>query len=65
MRTVTLQALLACWSGDDAALLEHLRHLVAQAFAAGDQIQLDMLSEIVEIHDADRGDISLKPRPSS
>jgi ATP-dependent Clp protease ATP-binding subunit ClpC len=64
MRMTTLELLLACWNNDSARLQEMLRHLVWQAAAADDQVQLATLSQIVDIADAATGDITLKPRPT-
>ena len=64
MRMTTLEALMACWHGDDERMLEMLRVLVIQAAAANDRVQLATLSQIIDIADEEQGDITMKPRPN-
>ena len=64
MRTTTLDALVACWDGDDESLTGLLRSLVQPATLANDGQQLGALRHLVDIRDAECGDIQLKPRPA-
>jgi ATP-dependent Clp protease ATP-binding subunit ClpA len=62
MRSLTLDALVACWAGDLEAMHHQLGDLVRLAAASGDQEQLDLLASIVDIDDPERGEIRLKSR---
>jgi len=64
-RIVAIEALLACWNDDRERLQEMLGMLVKAAFAANDRVHLATLSQIVEIDDAEFGEIRLKPRPGT
>jgi ATP-dependent Clp protease ATP-binding subunit ClpA len=63
MRAVTLEALLDLWRGDLDRLESHLGAAVRLAALSGDTRQLLALRQIVEIRDAEKGDVRLKPRP--
>ena len=62
MRSLTLEALVACWARDLDAMRDQLGELVRLAAASGDHDQLDILAGILDIHDQESGEISLKSR---
>ncbi len=64
MRSVTLEALIACWAGDLDTMRERVGELARLAALSSDQDQLDLLATIADIDDAETGEIRLKPRPT-
>ncbi len=63
IRAATLEALVALWDADDDQLRERLAELVRMATLSGDAALLDRLLRIVDIDDAETGQVRLKPRP--
>jgi ATP-dependent Clp protease ATP-binding subunit ClpA len=64
MRALTLDALIACWDGDDVKFEALLGDLVRSAALARDDAQLRRLGHLVEIDDALQGVVRLRPRGS-
>ncbi len=62
MRALTLDALIACWDGDDVKFEALLGDLVRLAALARDDAQLRRLGHLVEIDDALQGVVRLRPR---
>ena len=62
LRSLTLEALIACWDGDSTTLEDRLGDVVRLAALAEDEAQLARLERIVIIDDALQGVVRLRPR---